>query len=67
MSIHIHPALRAREDALKGAGLIVAVDSAGYLALKYQEDLGATFRQSPKATYLFNGTSFYPSTIPVHT
>ena len=67
MSMHIHPALRAREDAAKNAGLIVNLDSAGYLALKYQEDLGATFRQSPKCTYLFNGFSFYPSTIPVHT
>lgn len=67
MSTHIHPALRAREDAMFHAGLIPDWHSDGYNALKYQEDLGATFRQSPKETFLFVGTTFTPSTLPPNT
>jgi hypothetical protein len=67
MTIHIHPSIRAREDAEQAAGLIVTLDSDGFIDLKNQENLGATFRQSPKATYLFNGNSYTPSTLPPNT
>jgi hypothetical protein len=64
MPIHTAPAIRAREDAMQNAGLIPILNSDGYITLKYQEDLGATFRESPKVTYLFNGIAHTPNQIP---
>ena len=67
MTIHIHPVFRAREDAEQNAGLIQKLDSDGFIVKKNNENLGATFRQSPKAAFLFNGTSFTPPTLPANT
>jgi hypothetical protein len=64
MSTHIHPALRAREDAMYNAGLIPDWQSAGYTVLKDQEIAGLTFRESPKATYYYVGNTFTPAQIP---
>jgi hypothetical protein len=67
MPIHIAPAIRAREDALQNTGLISTLNSDGYNAQKNNENIGATFRQSPKITYLFNGFSHTPNSIPAGT
>jgi hypothetical protein len=64
MPIHVAPAIRAREDALQNTGLMQVANSDGYLTVKDQENRGATFRESPKITYLFNGFSHTPGQIP---
>jgi hypothetical protein len=67
MPLHTHPVLRSREDCMVNAGLIQALDSAGFLALKDQENRGATFKQVPKVTYIFNGVNFTATPIPTGT
>jgi hypothetical protein len=62
--IHVAPAIRAREDAAISAGLLVNLNSDGFNELKSLENAGATFRESPKTTYLFNGFSSTPAQIP---
>jgi hypothetical protein len=64
MPLHVAPLLRAREDALETAGLLVKLASQGLTNQKSLENAGGTFRESPKVTYLFNNTSFTPPQIP---
>lgn len=65
MPIHVAPILRAIEEAEEAAGQAVKLDSVGVTIQKALETQGATFRQSPKETIVYNNTTFTPAQIPV--
>jgi hypothetical protein len=54
MPIHIAPRIRAREEALEAAGLLVTLDSAG---VTYQKNLELTIpKQAPLGGINYNFT-----------
>lgn len=67
MATHIHPLLRAREDAQETAGLFSTLKSVGIVNYRAQEIQGLKFRVIPIATYKYNGVNFTPVAITTGT
>lgn len=55
MPLHIQPSLRAREEALEAAGLLLSMDSVGVANQKSAEAVGLVAKVVPKTTYSFGG------------
>jgi hypothetical protein len=60
MPIHIAPRIRAREEALEAAGLLVTLDSVGVTIQKNAEAAGIFPKDVPKGgiTYKYNGNNY---------
>ena len=62
MPLHIHPALRAREEALEAEGLIKAIDSVAVQIAKTQEAEGTKVKVVPvAATRVIRGNRYTAS------
>lgn len=59
MPLHMHPALRAREEALEAEGLIKPIDSVGVQIEKAHEAAGTKVKVVPvAATRIIRGNSY---------
>jgi hypothetical protein len=62
MPIHVHPALRVREEVMQTAGLIVPLNSDGLINQKNAELAGQAFRLIPaEGPIIFSNTSYQPN------
>lgn len=62
MPQHVHPALRALEEALESNGLIQTLDSAGVTVQKNEEAAGLVVKVVPvAATRVIRGVSYTAS------